>query len=223
MRKPAIRALAFVLALGGSTALAADPAAIVEDVDSPGAGVEFMDYVATGQIVRLGAGETLVLGYLSSCTREEITGGTVTVGEGESTVEGGRVRRESTPCDSGALNLSPEQSDKGAVVVFRKPAKQGAGGVAILYGASPLVEAPNGGTLVIERLDMPGERIEVELSSERLLRGGMYDFAKDDRALVPGGRYRAELAGRQVLFEVDAFAKPGRGPLIGRLLRFPAD
>lgn len=225
MRKPiaAAFAVAIALAAGSSAVAGGEPTAIVEDVASAGAGVEFMDYVSAGQIIRLGAADRIVLGYLSSCTREEIAGGTVTVGARESMVEGGRVRRETTPCAGGALQLTPKQADKGAVIVFRKPVNQGSGALAVLYGASPLIETGGGGTLVIERLDAPGDRIEVELSGKRLLRGGFYDFAKDDRALVPGGRYRAELSGRQVEFEVDSFAKPGRGPLVGRLLRFPLD
>lgn len=225
MRQPMLGVLILGLALAAadSAASGGEPAAIVEDVASAGAGVEFMDYVTAGQIIRLGPGDSLVLGYLSSCTREEIAGGTVTVGANESRVEGGRVRRETTPCAGGALQLTPKQADKGAVIVFRKPVKQDTAALAVLYGASPLVETGGGGTLVIERLDAPGERIKVELSGNKLLRGGFYDFAKDDRALVPGGRYRAELSGREVEFTVDPLAKPGRGPLVGRLLRFPLD
>ena len=56
------------------------PTALVEDVKSATAGVEFMDYVGNGQVIKLGPGDVLVLSYLKSCEHETITGGTVAVG-----------------------------------------------------------------------------------------------------------------------------------------------
>ena len=52
--------------------------ALVEDVKSAAADVEFMDYVGPGQVIKLGSGDVLVLSYLKSCEYETITGGTVT-------------------------------------------------------------------------------------------------------------------------------------------------
>ena len=49
-----------------------------------------MDYLETGRVIRLGARETVVLSYLYSCTRETITGGTVTVGTDRSEVLSGK-------------------------------------------------------------------------------------------------------------------------------------
>lgn len=46
------------------------PVAVVEEVTGHPAGAEFMDYVASCQFIRLGRGETIVLGYLTSCWRE---------------------------------------------------------------------------------------------------------------------------------------------------------
>src|SRR5262249_30726540 len=46
------------------------PTALVEDVKSNGAGVEFMDYVGRGQVIKLAPGDTLVLSYLRSCEHE---------------------------------------------------------------------------------------------------------------------------------------------------------
>ena len=48
--------------------------ALVEDVNSKSAGVQSMDYVATGKQIRLGKQDTLVLSYLKSCWREAIVG-----------------------------------------------------------------------------------------------------------------------------------------------------
>src|SRR5258706_15347656 len=56
-------------------------------------GVEFMDYVRAGQVIRLGPHQTIVLSYMASCVRETITGGTVTVGTQRSEVQSGHVRR----------------------------------------------------------------------------------------------------------------------------------
>src|SRR5215831_8843131 len=67
------------------------PAALVEDVKSASADVEFMDYVGNGQVIKLEASDLLVLSYLKSCVYETITGGTVHVGRDKSSVDGGKV------------------------------------------------------------------------------------------------------------------------------------
>jgi hypothetical protein len=56
------------------------PTALVEDVKSATADIEFMDYVGSGQVIKLEPGDVLVLSYLKSCEHEIITGGTVMVG-----------------------------------------------------------------------------------------------------------------------------------------------
>jgi hypothetical protein len=56
------------------------PTALVEDVKSTSAGIEFMDYVGTGQVIKLEPGDVLVLSYLRSCEHETIIGGTVHIG-----------------------------------------------------------------------------------------------------------------------------------------------
>ena len=55
----AIAAVAMPAVARGPAPLA--PIALVEDVKSATAGVEFMDYVGAGQVIRLGAGDVLVL------------------------------------------------------------------------------------------------------------------------------------------------------------------
>ncbi len=61
-----------------------------------------------------------------------------------------------------------------------------------LYGASPLVEAKGRGKLVIRRLDVPGERQEINLGGTQL-KGRFLDFASENVALVPGGLYAAHV------------------------------
>src|SRR5215475_518582 len=71
------------------SASAQSPAAVVEDLAGSVPGVQFMDYVEPGQVIRLGAHDRIVLGYLKSCWRETISGGTVTVGNEQSEVQRG--------------------------------------------------------------------------------------------------------------------------------------
>ncbi len=218
----AIGTVTAVLALAG-VAAAQVPVAVVEDVTGTPAGVEFMDYVSAGKVIRLAPAEVIVLGYMKSCWRETITGGTVTVGEEQSTVADGRVRREKVGCDGGKMQLTQQQASKSGAMVFRAPPKPAPGAATpqlTLYGLSPVVEVKGGGTLVIERLDEPGERHEVAIAGQQLLRGSFYDFAKAEKSLAAGGLYRASVGPQQIVFKVDPYARPGQAPVVGRLLRF---
>jgi hypothetical protein len=196
--------------------------ALVEDVNSTTAGVQSMDYVAAGRQIRLGKQDTLVLSYLKSCWRETIIGGTVTVGAEQSDVRGGTIDRQKVDCDGDRLMLTAEQASQSAGFVVRD---LGAAKAAMpepqvtLFGASPLVEIKGGGVLLIERLDQPGERQQIEIGKQQLVNGGFYDFARANKALVPGGIYRASTGTRQVVFKIDPGAKPGADPIVGRLLR----
>jgi hypothetical protein len=87
-----------------------------------------------------------------------------------------------------------------------------------LYGASPLVEAKGRGTLTVRRLDLVGERHQIALGGTQL-KGRFVDFAGEDVALVPGGLYAATFKSSEIVFRVDAQAKPGATPIVGRLLR----
>jgi hypothetical protein len=108
-----------ILALAGSVAFAsaaaADPieVALVESLTGNSPGVGFMDYVRTGQVIRLGPHQTIVLSYMSSCLRETITGGTVTVGPDGSEVQSGEVSRTRVPCDVGKAVLTRALSQIG--------------------------------------------------------------------------------------------------------------
>lgn len=216
-------AIAFAFVLSAAAAHADEPAAMVEDATAGIKGVEFMDYLPAGRIIELAPSDTLVLSYLSSCWRETIAGGTVTVGVQESRVAGGKVQREKVACD-GKLQLTSEQAAKSGTMVFRSAPRPNALPVAevTLYGLSPLVELKGGGKVTIERLDRAGERLELDLPAAQLQRGAYYDLAKSSQALAPGGLYRATAGARQVVFKVDPHATGGQGPLVGRLLRLSA-
>jgi hypothetical protein len=111
--------LVLLVSLISATAFAGPPAALVEDVTGTSAGVEALGYVQPGQVVRLGSHDSIVLSYLSSCTRERIQGGTVIIGRDQSEVQSGIVERNSVPCDTGRLQLTAEIASQSAGAVFR--------------------------------------------------------------------------------------------------------
>ena len=220
MRIP-IGAIVGLLGLTAS-ATAQSPVAIVEDVQGKVDGVEFMDYVAAGKLIKLGPKATVVLGYMKSCWRETISGGVVLVGMDQSTVQGGDVQRIKVPCDAGAVQLSDREARQSAATTFRTldtDSKAPPRKLATLYGASPLVEAKGGELLVLERIDAAGERYTIPLKGAALSRGRFYDFAKTGQSLTPGGTYLATLGPRKFTFTVDAGATTGPTPIVGRLLR----
>jgi hypothetical protein len=217
--------IATLCVLWSSTAFA-QQAALVEDAKGRNLDVDFMDYVDVGRVIKLGAGDELVLGYLRSCWRETIKGGTVTVGEEQSTVAGGTVRREKVECDGGKMRLTQNQTGQAGVMVFRAPPRSAQAPAAAivpqmtLYGLSPVLDVKGGGTVTIERLDQPGEKFTVQVAAQQLQRGAFHDLAKAGQALAPGGVYRASAgAGREIVFKVDPDAKPGQASIVSRLLR----
>ena len=205
--------------LAAAPACAAEPVAMVEDVVGSPAGVQPMDYLAAAQVIHLDAKDGVIIDYLHSCVRETIQGGQVTIGTDQSTVAGGSLRREKVECDGGALKLTADQAAKSGVVVFRKPPKPGQIPVdRTLYGLSPVVDLRGGGELLVERLDKPGERLDVKVASADLEHGSFYDLARAGHSLTAGGIYRASANGHKVVFKVDVAALPGEAPIAGRLL-----
>lgn len=206
------------------------PTALVEDVRSATAGIEFMDYVGSGQVIRLAPGDTLVLGYLKSCEHETITGGTIKIGPERSEVDGGQVIRARVPCDGGKVRLTAQQAGQSGASAFRL---QSADIRPVLYGRSPLVQLPadlaaDDRTLVIARADTkrlngkpgPAPRLEVRLD-DTAVRGGFYDLAASKARLDRGAVYTATLGARTVTFKIDAKAASGATTAVSRLLRFP--
>src|SRR5690348_6222463 len=86
--KRLLSAMIGLLALtGAATAAGQAPVAVVENVEGKVTGAAFMDYMVPGQVIKLGAGGKIVLGYMKSCWHEEISGiGTVIVGTEQSSV-----------------------------------------------------------------------------------------------------------------------------------------
>lgn len=192
--------------------------AIVEEIEPDRADVGFMDYLGSGRTIVLGVRGRLVLGYLNSCLREVILGGTVVVGAEKSTVEGGKVSRERVECDGGRLLLTAEQAGKSAVVVFRKRNTVGQIGAStpslVIYGLQPIIHVESSPlSVTIERLDREQSTIQVTL------RDGVADIGTQRISLERGGVYRASGGSSSRVFKVDENAAE-RGPVIGRLISF---
>jgi hypothetical protein len=193
------------------------PVALVEEVAGRVAGVGEMDYVATGQVIRLTQRDRVVLSYLNSCNRETITGGTVTVGTERSDVRDGDVRRETIACDAGRLRLSPQQAATSGVMVFRRAPGPSQAEITI-HGRSPVVDGIGAGPIVIQRTDRPGDPLAVNVTAA-MLRKRAVDLAQVGVRLEAGGVYTLKAGERSIAFRVSPDARGERGPILGRLLR----
>jgi len=217
---------AAILKTAGILILAASPripVAVVEDITGNPPGIQFMDYVAAGQVIKLGPHDTIVLGYLKSCWRETITGGTVTVGKEQSKVESGHSERSRVACEGGKMLLSGELARDSSAMVFRAPPngrKVAPHPQFTLFGLSPIIELRPGSTLVIERVDKPGEQHQVAVSDAQLTHGSFFDLAKAGIVLAAGGVYRVKAGARELVFKIDRNARRGNTPIVGRLIRF---
>jgi hypothetical protein len=201
-------------------AVAESPAAVVEEVSGKVTGAEFMDYVTPRSVIKIGPGGSIVLSYMKSCRREKISGlGTVIVGTEESIVHLADVKGEKTDCDPGQSRATTRETSAVAATVLRSLDKNASlpKPRLTLYGASPLVEARGRGTLTVQRLDIAGERQQIDLNGNQL-KGRFFDFASANRALAPGGLYAATFNSSKIVFQVDPQAKPGATPIVGRLL-----
>lgn len=227
--------LATVVA-SGSGALAETPfAAVVEDISAPSTSIQFMDYVKKGQMIVLGPTGTVTLGYFQSCMQETITGGVAIIGKERSTVSGGFVEREEVECDNSILDsmgstaqsgYSAQTADIGgrrrtkdsAVVLMRgltvgPGEKKASAPQHRIFGLSPVFKLSMSAAEVrISRID--GTEAERTVA----VRGKHVDLAKLKIALKPG-LYSAQAGGAAVQFRVDLTAKPGRTPILSRLIR----
>jgi len=197
------------------------PTALVEDVKSATADVEFMDYVGSRQVIKLGPSDVLVLSYLKSCEHETITGGTVVVGAERSEVQGGQIVRTTVPCDGGKMQLSAQQASQSAASAFRL---QSADTLRTLYALAPVVQLPRNlasadRVLVVDRTDSPGESYRYEID-DTIITARFYDLAKTNLSLVRGATYDASIGGHKVTFRIDERAASGPTPVVSRLLRF---
>ena len=210
-------AVSMPLAWGGPSRTQ-QPAAIVEEVGSATADVQTFQYLRPGEVVHLGRSGTLVLGYLKSCLRETVRGGRVEIGELQSKIKEGSVKREKVECDGGRSLLSAEQKARGGVVVFRRPEdsqKKLQVRPLRIYSTSPVFTFTHPvGTVEITRLDQPDVTIVLHVKGRAL------DLAQLGKRLAPGARYEAQAGNKAQVFEVDLSESSRNDRLIGRLIRF---
>lgn len=199
------------------------PVAVVEDAIGKRLGVEFMDYVAEGKVIRLGPSDAITLGYMKSCLRESIRGaGVVTVGREQSAVTSSLIERQRVECDATNVQIADAQGTQTGATVFRSvdPKREQQLHAIRIYSLFPVFELNGPGRLIIERTDAPGERHEVMVTRESLLKNKFYDLASSSEILAPGASYVARQGNKQVAFTTDLLARPRATPIVGRLVRF---
>jgi len=208
----------FALATGAffaaaTGAVADGPVAIVEEVDSRVADVDFLAYLTIGRVIHLSPTDRLVIGYLNSCWRETIVGGDVTVGSERSEVKGGAVERVKVRCDPGKSSASKQTERSGAMVFRRKVTHQ------TIYSQTPVFEIHNAHYLLIKRLDAPEKSIRIVIEAAQLLQRSFLDLAKNNVSLTRGGLYLASTDGAESIFRVNPSAEAEPSTIIARLVR----
>lgn len=196
----------------------AAPAALVEDISGQVSGVQLLDFVAPGQVLDLGQGGKLTLGYLASCVREQISGGQVTVGKEQSEVSAGAVQRHKTQCDGGRLALAANQAMHSGAVALRDIDPKAEPSLT-LHHVSPLILLPKPGRVVIKRIDQTGERHKIEVAQGPSARPRL-DLAEHKIQLAAGGKYMISVGGVALIFQVDKQAGQDQANTLGRVLPF---
>jgi hypothetical protein len=194
-------------------ARAADVSALVEGAEKTTTSLSVIQFLKVGAIVDVGPGGEIVLSYLRSCIREEISGGQVTIGERQSSISGGLVVREKVNCDSDQYVLTQSQTNESGATAFR--ANPDGDPVVTVYGTNPLFvfdETPV--SMEIERRDIRGRSVTLQPDK------ALFDLADFSLSLVPGGTYRVTAAGRSLTVLVDHSARASHVFAVGRLVRF---
>ena len=212
----AILLVAIMLPWPGGGARAGEIAAIVEEIRGSASGIQSMDLLEQGRTIDLGEGVTLTLGYLSSCIRETITGGRVTVGQGESKVENGTRRAEEVDCDGGVVLKASNRGNQVAGAVLRRFKNRGnklPKPQWTVFGTNPILLLSKPRTrILIERLDKENENL-IDLAVDGLL----VDLSKLEVQLDPGGLYSISDGSAIYVFKVSPLAVP-EVPLLSRLI-----
>lgn len=201
----ALAAAALIL-LGASAQAAPRPVAIVEESAKTEGRGQVFDLLTENDTMQLAAGETIVLGYLKSCVRETITGGSVTIGAKESVVEGGKVAREKTECAVNKLLLTEDQSQQSATIAFR-PGDT----LKHIYTRQPVIMAGMSENVTIQPFE-GGE------SWDLVPENGRIDFRAAKFEMQPGMRYRVTGAKATIIVEVDAAATTAKTGTLERVV-----
>lgn len=174
--------------------------AIVDQGAAAAAGIQEFDQLAEGTEFSLGAGETIVIGYLTSCVVETITGGKVVIGAKQSEVTGGEVSRAEVKCAEPRLALTAAESQESATIAFR-PAPS----LRHVFTRTPLLLGSHQ-PLFVEIVSADTNQIVKKLQSDN----GRIDLAAENVELEPGKTYWIKNGDNAPLtIEIDPAAKAG--------------
>jgi hypothetical protein len=195
--------------------------AIVEDVSGAPTSVALLDYLTFNQVIQLKPADTVTISYFSSCIREVISGGTITIQLQQSDVVSGKVERTTADCDANRMigETAREFLPVAGTVVRRLSVERTP--QFTLYGLSPLVKIDRPGVLIFDRLDRDdgdASMLEVPIERTDMRQGAFVDLANRQTSLVAGATYRAIFGPGQVVFSTHPTAKAGPTPVAGRLL-----
>lgn len=191
----------------------AQAAAILEEIAGASGKHEAFDELKAGERLELGAGGRAIIGYLGSCVRETIDGGTVVVGQDQSQVDCGKVARETIPCEATQLVLSEQEAGKSATVAMRpmpweRELRQ------IVPSRSPLIWVGEKGQLTVRRLDS-----EEQQPLSLAIKDGKVDLAVHQVELVPNGFYELKAGKKRMVIKIHENAQAGAMPAMSRLVR----
>lgn len=194
---------------------------MVEAISTQRDDVVEMDYLSPGQTISLAGDETLVVGYFLSCTQETITGGTVTIGEYESAVEGGSIETRFVSCDDQVVQFSLNQQQAAGTTVLRpgEPCNTLVPDI-VVYDVSPLV-----------RPAIPSAPIDYSPACEASSSdwpsvpstGKAIDFRGLGIELEPGMTYLLRQGEHNIVLLVSKLAERNAPSLIARYVPFPPE
>jgi len=214
----AVAGLALLHATAPAGAADGKPVALVDSISISVPGVAPMDYLRAETTIDLGAAGVLVVDYLASCIREEITGGLVRIGTTQSAVERGKVSRRRVECDGAELQLTAAQSDQGGVAVYRSAMNRGPDGLPLpdltIRSRAPFV-ATRASSVRAERLDASEPLLEIPAAAGA--RAGV-DFGQTGTLLSAGGLYRITAGKRSMVVRIEAEAGGAEVPRLSRLV-----
>ena len=192
-----------VLSYSLSAQAAGKRVAIVEAGGAASAGLTEFSVLNLGTEFKLAPGETITIGYLSSCISETITGGVVLVGDKQSQVTGGKVElEEGGQCGEPRLSLSAAESQQSATIAMRGP------GVRHVFTQTPLLLGNEGEKLSLKIVSVEDGKAVGTFQSEI----GRIDLAAEKLELKPGKTYLIQVGDTEIKLEVDAAAKSGGAP-----------
>lgn len=208
-------ALALVVLVAGSApARAGGPSAIVEDVSYDTSDLLIFDYLFPGREIAVPAGQKLTIGYLSSCVRETVSGGSIRIGDVQSEGDAA-ITREAMSCAGAAAVVGADASATALTAIFRGGDRSVVTGDRPVNSTLPVFLAPHNATsLSISRLDADAPEITVPITR------GVVDLAAAGVSpLAPGGVYFASAGAAFVEFAIAADARATGGPATPRLVR----